>query len=37
VAAAVAAAVTFHFPLVGPAEFFDSLANAPETYLSGFI
>jgi hypothetical protein len=23
--------VTFHFPLVGPAEFFDSLGNAPET------
>jgi hypothetical protein len=24
--------VAFHFPLVGPAEFFDSLGNAPETY-----
>ena len=23
--------VAFHFPLVGPAEFFDSLGNAPET------
>jgi hypothetical protein len=24
--------VAFHFPLVGPAEFFDSLGNAPKTY-----
>ena len=24
--------VVFHFPLVGPAEFFDSLGNAPGTY-----
>ena len=24
--------VAFHFPLVGPAEFFDSPGNAPETY-----
>jgi hypothetical protein len=24
--------VAFHFLLVGPAEFFDSLGNAPETY-----
>jgi hypothetical protein len=24
--------VAFHFPLVGPAEFFDSLGSAPETY-----
>ena len=24
--------VAFHFPLVGPAEFFDSRGNAPETY-----
>ena len=24
--------VAFHFPLVGPAEFFDSLGNALETY-----
>jgi hypothetical protein len=23
--------VAFHFPLVGPAEFFDSLGSAPET------
>ena len=28
--------VAFHFPLVGPAEFFDSLGNAPETYLLCF-
>jgi len=24
--------VAFHFPLVGPTTFFDSLGNAPETY-----
>ena len=28
--------VAFHFPLVGPAEFFDSLGNAPETYHRRF-
>jgi hypothetical protein len=28
--------MTFHFPLVGPAEFFDSLGNAPETYHRHF-
>ena len=28
--------VTFHFPLVGPAELFDSLGNAPETYNRRF-
>jgi len=30
------AAVAFHFPLVGPAEFFDSLGNVPETYHRRF-
>ena len=29
--------VAFHFPLVGPAEFFDSLGNAPETYHRRFV
>jgi hypothetical protein len=28
--------VAFHFPLVGPAEFFDSLGNAPEAYHRRF-
>jgi hypothetical protein len=28
--------VAFHFPLVGPAEYFDSLGNAPETYHRRF-
>ena len=28
--------VAFHFPLVGPAEFFDSLGSAPETYHRRF-
>jgi hypothetical protein len=28
--------VAFHFPLVGPAEFFDSLGNAPEAYHRSF-
>ena len=28
--------VAFHVPLVGPAEFFDSLGNAPETYHRRF-
>jgi hypothetical protein len=28
--------VAFHFPLVGPAEFFYSLGNAPETYHRRF-
>ena len=28
--------VAFQFPLVGPAEFFDSLENAPETYHRPF-
>jgi hypothetical protein len=28
--------VAFHFLLVGPAEFFDSLGNAPETYRRRF-
>jgi hypothetical protein len=28
--------VAFHFPLVGPAHFFDSLGNAPETYHRRF-
>jgi hypothetical protein len=28
--------VAFHFPLVGPTEFFDSLGNAPETYHRRF-
>ena len=27
-----AVVVAFHFPLVGPAAFLDSLENAPETY-----
>jgi hypothetical protein len=29
--------VAFHFPLVGPPEFFDSLGNAPETYHRRFV
>ena len=28
--------VAFHFPLMGPAEFFDSLGYAPETYHRRF-
>ena len=28
--------VAFHFPLVGPTEFFDSLGSAPETYYRHF-
>ena len=28
--------MTFHFPLVGSAEFVDSLGNAPETYHRRF-
>jgi hypothetical protein len=28
--------VAFHFPLVGPADFFDSLGNAPETHHRRF-
>ena len=28
--------VAFHFPLVGPAKFFDSLGNAPNTYHHRF-
>jgi len=32
----VVAAVAFHFPLVAPAEFSDSLGNAPETYHRRF-
>jgi hypothetical protein len=28
--------VAFHFPLVGSAEFFDSLGNGPETYHHRF-
>jgi hypothetical protein len=28
--------VAFHFPLVGTAEYFDSLGNAPETYHRRF-
>ena len=28
--------VAFHFPLVGPAKYFDSLESAPETYHSHF-
>jgi hypothetical protein len=28
--------VAFHFPHVGPAEYFDSLGNAPETYYRRF-
>ena len=28
--------VAFHFPLVGPAEIFDSLGNEPETYHHHF-
>jgi len=31
-----AAAVAFHFPHVGPANFFDSLGSAPETYHRRF-
>ena len=29
--------VAFHFPLVGPPEFFDSMASAPETYHLSFV
>jgi hypothetical protein len=35
-AAVVVVAVAFHFPLVGLAEFFDSLGNASETYHRRF-
>jgi hypothetical protein len=36
VAASVAVVVTFHFSLVGLAEFFDSLGNASEAYHRRF-
>ena len=35
-AGAVVVVVAFHFPLVGPAEFFDSRGNASETYHRRF-